>query len=145
MSAELPDISEFCDCRILQLRSHIKIIIFDFISDGVFEQIIYFGSVKAGERYIKIFCLQIRNQKCKLVFIPFAGDFIECYIQGFFLVFVHFDNNALNLGYAHINQNLKPLMTADNSAGCLVPNNRLNIAKLLNRTFQLFIFRIAGF
>jgi hypothetical protein len=40
---------------------------------------------------------------------------------------------------------LEPLMTADNVSGALVPDDRLDIAELLNGAAQLLIFGVAGF
>lgn len=35
-------------------------------------------------------------------------------------------------------------MPADHATGCLIPDNRLHIAKLLDGAFQFFVFRITG-
>ena len=63
-----------------------------------------------------------------------------------FIVFYTVDlhHNALHFGDAHVDENLEPLVTADNPAGGFIPDDRLHIPELLNGAFQLFIFRITG-
>ena len=103
MAAQCPHIARFGDGGLLKFRVHIEIILFDAVLQRILEECIDFGRFKTGEGYIKIRTLQIGNQQCQFVLVPFTGYFIECYIECFFLVFVHFDNNAVDLVYAHVN------------------------------------------
>ena len=142
VATERPDVTGLGHGGLCQFCAYIEIIIFDAVLEGVLKQSIDLGRLKTSKGHIEVSTLQIGNEQSQLILIPITADFIESNIEGFFLFLIHCHHNTVNLGHAHIHQHLQTLMTANHTAGGLIPDDRFHIAELLNGAFQLFIFRI---
>lgn len=137
--------SAFGEGRLLQLGIHIEVVIVDTFLGVLTEQGLQLRRLKTGQGYIKIGALKVSDQEGQLVIVPFAADFIERHIQRFFLFHGKLHHNTVHFGHAHVDENLQALVTTDNTSSGLIPDDRLNIAELLNGALQLFIFLVAGF
>ena len=145
VATECPDITGLGHGGLFQFCAYIEIIIFDTVLEGILEQVIDLGRLKTSEGNIEVSALQVSNEQSKFILVPITADFVESDIEGFFLVLIHLHHNAVYFGHAHIHQHLQTLMTANHTAGGLIPDDGFDIAELFNRAFQLFIFRITGF
>ena len=141
---ECPKVAQPRDRRLLQLCVHIEIVVFYFILDRCFEQVVKLGGVKACERHIEVRALQIRNKQRQLILVPIAGYFVERDIQRLFFILRQLDHDAVHLGDAHINEYLQALMPANDAPRGLVPDDRLDVTELFNGALQLIVFRISG-
>ena len=144
VATERPDVTGLGHGGLFQFSAYIEIIIFDTVLEGIFEQVIDFGRLKTSKGHIEISALQICNEQSKFILVPITADFVEGDVEGFFFVLIHCHHNAVHFGHAHIHQHLQTLMTANHTAGGLIPDDWFHIAELLNGAFQLFIFRITG-
>ena len=142
MPAQEPAIARFGERLCAFWSGFRRIILFDLTL--VIEQIAHLADVEAGERGIEAALIQITQQSRQKRDIPRAADLVQRHVQGFFLLFVEIQNDAVYFGVSEMLQHFEPLVAADNNAGAPIPNDRLHIAELLDASSQLFKLRIAG-
>ena len=139
-----PDVTGLGEGGFFQLLIHIEIIVVDAVLQAGLEKVVDLGRIKTGEGNIKVLALQVSDQQGQLVFIPIAADFVQSDVESLLLGLVHFNDHTVNLGDAKVDEDLEPLVAADNTTGRLVPDDRLDIAELLDGAFQFFVFLVTG-
>ena len=140
MFSDGPDISGQRKSRLLQFSLHIKVIVFCITVAA--HQIIQLRRVKAGQRYIKVRGLQIGDQQGQLVLVPITIYLVESNIEGFLLLLVEVDDHYFGFFYTLGLQNFKSLMSSTDSTGSFVPDDGIDITKLIDGAFEFFIFWI---
>ena len=141
---ERPYVTGLGEGGFFQLLVHIEIIVMNAVLQAVLEKVVDLGGVKTGKGNIKVLALQVSDQQGQLVFIPIAADLVQSDVESLLLGLVHFNDHTVNLGDAKVDEDLEPLMAADNTTGRLVPDDRLDIAELLDGAFQFFVFLVTG-
>ena len=144
MSSQQPQVALLGDGWLLKLCIDIEVIILDAVLNAILEQSIDFIRLEARERNIKVCALQIGDKQSQLFLVPLTAYFVEGDIKRLFLFGIQFDYNAVHFGHAHVEQHLQSLVTADHAPSGLVPDDRLDIPKLLNGAFQLLVFGVTG-
>ena len=144
MPSKRPNIAGFNERLLLEGDIGVKVIIVRLALLGVREQVVDLGGVKTCKGDVEIRALNIRDHQRQLVLIPIAADFVQRYVERLFPGFVHLDDYAVHLVVAKIHQDFRPLMAANDMLRGLVPDEKIHIAELLDRAFQLFILRVSG-
>ena len=108
------------------------------------EQGLDLRRIEAGEARVKIGILDILEQIGQQVFIPCAGDLVERDVQRLFIrrvLDVH--HNAVHLGRAFSLQHLEALVTADDVARHLIPDDGIDVPEVVQAALDLLIRGIA--
>jgi hypothetical protein len=129
----------------LELGGHVEVIIMHPVGKRVLEQVVDLGRIEAGERYVEVLALQIGDEQCQLVLVPFAADLVQRDVEGLLLVLGKLHNHALKLGVPRVPEDLQPLVAPNDAAGGLVPDHRLDVAELLYRALEFLILGITAF
>lgn len=66
--------------------------------------------------------LKLFQQDGKLFFVPFAGDFVQRYVERLLPIIIQIDDGDRDLRIAAGLQDLEPLVSADKVVGTLVPD-----------------------
>jgi len=143
VSSQLPEVSALGNRGILQLRLHIEVIIMHTIGKRVLEQIVDLGGIEAGERHVEVLSLQLGDEQCQLVLVPLAVDLVHGDVKGFLLAGIQLDQDAVLLGNPHVLEHIQPLVAGyDSVVVGHVDHDELDVAELLERSFQLLILGI---
>ena len=149
MDAQLPDVAGLCDRALgfdlFVFFIHIEIILHRFFGVKSVHEFVYFRSFKTCEGDIEFAAVQLREQGCQLILVPFTLDFVQRHIERLLPFFIQLHDDAVDLSVSEILQHLQSLVATDHISGGLIPDNRLHITKLSYAALELFIFRIAGF
>lgn len=103
-----------------------------------------FVIVEAGELGIIIGRVQVGDEQGQLGLVLVAADLVQCDVQGLLAGLVEFDNHAVNNGVAKISEDFEALVAADDVAGGVVVDHRLDIAELGEAALEFFVVRIPG-
>ena len=76
---------------------------------------------------------------------PVAGDFVERDVKRSFPFRRQIDDADVRLRLTLLDQDLQPLVSADEVAAALIPHQRFDAAELIDAPLELVVLRIAGF
>ena len=145
MLAQQPDIAGLNEGLHL-LRVNIAVVVLYVLIVNLTEQIVDFRSVEAGGIHVIAAELQIVEQIRQGDRLPFADRLIERNVQRlFFLRVLDVNDHAVDLRRAFRRQHFVALMSADDIARNLVPDDGIHIAELMQAAPDFFVGRIAGF
>ena len=143
MLAQQPDIAGLNEGLHL-LRVNIAIVILHVLIVNPAEQIVDFRRVKAGRVHVIAAELQLIEQIRQGDRLPLADRLIERNVQRlFFLRVLDVNDHAVDLRRAFRRQHFVALMSADDIARNLVPDDGIHIAELMQAAPDLFVSRIA--
>ncbi len=143
--SQFPEVPSFGDCGLLELGGHVEVIVVHAVCKRVLEQVVDLCRVEAGERYVEVQTLQIGDEKGQLVLVPLSADLVHGDVEGFFLVGVQFDEDAVLLGHPHILEDVQPLVTRnDGVVVCNIDHDELDVAELLERPLQFLVLGISA-
>ena len=125
-------------------RVKFAVVVMGFFVMNFTEKVIHLGSVKTGRAKVVPCRLQVFQQIGKGYRLPVTGRFVQGDVERFF-IFRLFDmnHNAVHLSRAFSLEHLIALMTTDNVAGDLVPDDRIAVPEVVQAPLDLFIGRIA--
>ena len=86
MFSQQPQVARFGQGWLLQFPVYIEVIVFYTFLHIAGKQIIDLFGIKAGEGYIEITALQVRDEQGQLVSVPVTADLVQRDVQSFFLV-----------------------------------------------------------
>ena len=140
-SPNVPALDERCG---LERGGEIEAVIGDLVIVEGTNHRLDFVIVEAGELGIKVSRVQVCDEQGQLGFIPVAADLVQRDVQGLFAGLVQFDDHAVNIGVAQVSEYFQALVAADDVAGGVVVDHRLDIAELGQRPLEFLVVRIPG-
>ena len=144
VSSQRPDVARLHIGRKL-VRVDIAVVVMNILVMHLAEQVIHLGGVKARRPQVITGKLQVLQKLRQGHRLPVARGLVERDVQGFFIrrvLDVH--HNAVHLSRSFSLQHLVALVTADDVARHLVPDDGIDIPKVVQAALDFLIRRVAG-
>ncbi len=103
------------------------------------------GDIEAGQSELEVWRFeQVVEQRGQGRLVPAARDLVEREVEGLLFILRQVDDADIDLGCAAGLEDGQTLVAADEVAGALVPDQRLDAAELVHGAGEAFVVGVAG-